>query len=192
MKRFVLVLLMGTLLAPGALQAQGKSDSSKAAPAAPAKGKAAPAAKPPALQKEWKEAFDDWILACVQGADGKKSCAISQTLSNSSRQMIGAISIGKDKDGKFIANLRTPLGFAVNEGLKLTIDTQSGVALPVRTCLSNGCLGIIALDQKMVGQLKTATQLGVTMQSLQAKPVVIKFSPKGLPNALAQLLKESD
>lgn len=188
MKRFILVVLMNIALA-SAVFAQAKTATPKAGTTTAPKASPSPANAGP--KKEWKEAFDDWILACAEGSDGKKSCAISQTLSNTqTRQLIGSLSIGKDKVGKVIVNLQTPLGFAVNEGIKLVIDTQPGIALPVRTCLANGCLGILELDQDLLAKLQKATQLSMTIQSLQATPVAVKFSAKGLGKAIDQLLKE--
>lgn len=186
MKRIAALVFLGLAFAPCAI-AQTKNDPAKATTTAPK----APAAAKPAAQKEWKEAFDDWVLACAQTTDGQKSCAISQSLSNTkTRQLIGALSIGKDKAGKLIANLQTPLGFAVSEGIKLSLDGQSGVAVPVKTCLSNGCLGIVELDQNMIGQLRKSSEVSMTLQSLQATPVVIKFSPKGVAKALDKLMKD--
>lgn len=186
MKRIAALVFLGLALSPCAF-AQTKSDPSKATTTAPK----APVAAKSAAQKEWKEAFDDWVLACAQTADGQKSCAISQSLSNTkTRQLIGALSIGKDKAGKLVANLQTPLGFAVNEGIKLSLDGQPGVAVPVRTCLPNGCLGIVELDQNMIGQLRKSSEMSMTLQSLQATPVVIKFSAKGVARALDKLLKD--
>ncbi|MFA5900260.1 MAG: invasion associated locus B family protein [Hyphomicrobium sp.] len=186
--RFILLVLMHIALA-SAVFAQAKTATPKEGTTTAPKSSPSPANAGP--KKEWKEAFDDWILACAQADAGQKSCAISQTLTNTpSRQLIGAISIGKDKAGKVVVNLQTPLGFAVNEGIKLTIDTQPGIALPVRTCLANGCLGILELDQPTIGKLQKASQLAMSLQSLQATPVVVKFSAKGLGKALDQLLKE--
>ncbi len=186
MKRIAALVFVGLALAPCAI-AQTKSDPAKATTTAPK----APAAAKSVAQKEWKETFDDWVLACAQTTDGVKSCAISQSLSNTkTRQLIGALSIGKDKAGKLVANLQTPLGFSVSEGIKLSLDGQSGVAVPVKTCLPNGCLGIVELDQNMIGQLRKSTEMSMTLQSLQATPVVIKFSAKGVVSALEKLLKE--
>lgn len=174
------------------VQAQTKNDAGKAGSSVVAKNPAAAQEKPGGPTKEWKEAMDDWIVACVQGANGQKSCAMSQTLSNGqTRQVISVLSIGKDNMGKLLANIQAPLGFAVSSGLQLVIDTQPGVAVPVRTCLANGCLGILELDQKLVAQLQKATKVAVSMQSLQAQPVTLNFSAKGLAKAYDKLAQES-
>lgn len=186
----LLLLAAGCLVASPAA-AQGKNEAAKSGTTNAPKSAAPATATPAGPQKEWKEAFDDWIFACTQNADGKKSCAISQTLSNTqTRQLIGAFSIGKDNTGKLLANLQTPLGFAVNEGIQLTIGSQPAIPVPVRTCMANGCLGIVELDQNAVGQLQKAAELAITLKSLQGTPVVVKFSAKGLAKALQQLLKE--
>jgi invasion protein IalB len=143
-------------------------------------------------QKEWKEAFDDWIVACVQASTGKKSCVMSQTLSNAqTRQIVGVLSVGKDEAGKLFANVQTPLGFLVHAGLKLAIDAQPAVQVPIRTCLNNGCLGVLELDAKAAGDFQKATKLVVSMQSLDGQPINVTYSANGLQKAYAKLLDES-
>lgn len=191
MRRLVLLFPLIGVVAGNAL-AQQKAEATKGGDTAAPEVQAPAAKKPEGPRKEWKEVFDDWILACAQGVDGQKSCAISQTLTNKqNRRTIGVISIGKDKAGKMIANLQAPLGFAVNQGIKLVIDSDAGVPVPVRTCLASGCLGIVELGQPLVGRLQKASQLAVSVQNLQAKTVVVNFSVKGLTRAFDKLVKEA-
>jgi invasion protein IalB len=128
----------------------------------------------------------------VQATDGRKSCAMSQTLTNAqTRRVVSVFSVGKDQTGKLFANIQTPVGFVVSEGVKLAIDTKTIVPIPFRTCVANGCLAVLELNATVLEQLQKASKLTVSLQSLQNTPATLEFSSKGFAKAYDKLVQES-
>ncbi|WP_045835822.1 invasion associated locus B family protein [Hyphomicrobium sp. 99] len=141
--------------------------------------------------KETKQTIGDWVVACAQKDGSPKTCALSQTLSQTQTgRFLSSLSIGRDASGKSIGNITAPLGFAVNKGGQLQIGDASPITLEFVTCVANGCLSIVEFSATEISEMQAASKLRVTIESLQKKPVNIEFSMNGFPKALAAYVQE--
>ena len=102
---------------------------------------------------------NDWQVRCdtPPGAQGEQ-CALIQSVTAEDRPNIGlTVIVLKTADAKSrLLRVIAPLGVLLPNGLGLKIDqTDVGRAGFVR-CLPTGCVAEVIMDDKLLGQLKSA------------------------------------
>ncbi len=170
-------LLMAVAIAPASAQ-----DKQNAAP------KAGDSLAP---KKEWKQTVGDWVVACAQSGKGEKSCAMFQTLTNvKTRQVVAVLSLGTNKDNQLTANLRTPLGVAVSDGIEVSVDSQKPISSPFSTCIASGCLAIFQVSTATLAVMQKGKKMVAAMKLVNKKPLNITFSLNGFPKAYDAFVDE--
>lgn len=142
--------------------------------------------------KQWNQTIGDWIVACSQDAEQRKTCALTQTLSNArTKQTVAIWSIGKGECDKVNVTLRGPLGVALAAGAHITVDAEKPFSVPYRTCISIGCVTIFEVTAPLLGQLRKASKVNVTFQGIRGSPLVVDFQMRGFPKAYDVYLQET-
>ena len=112
-----------------------------------------------AAQGVVKSVHGDWQIRCdtPPGAQADQ-CALIQSVTAEDRPNVGlSVIVLKTADQKTrLLRVLAPLGVLLPSGLGLKIDqTDIGRAGFVR-CLPNGCVAEVVMDDKLLGQLRTA------------------------------------
>lgn len=106
-----------------------------------------------------KSKHGDWEIRCeTPPGAAHEQCALLQSVAAEDRPNINLVVIVlKTADGKSkLLRVIAPLGVLLPSGLGLKIDnTDVGRAGFVR-CLPNGCVAEVVMDDKLLGQLRTA------------------------------------
>ena len=170
------------------------------APAKPApppeQGKAAPKGekKDDVLpsSKRWQETAGDWMVECVEGADGRKACVLSQSLSNAkTKQVLASWSVAKDSTGKMMSTLRAPTGVQLAAGTQVTVEGQKPFNAAFVTCINVGCLATFELTPALVGQIGKAGKVTVGVQDLNKRTINFEFSTRGFTKAHEVFLQQT-
>ena len=101
----------------------------------------------------------DWQIRCDTPAGAQtEQCALIQSVTAEDQPNVGlTVIVLKTADQKSrLMRVLAPLGVLLPSGLGLRIDqTEIGRAGFVR-CLPNGCVAEVVMDDKLLGQLRTA------------------------------------
>jgi invasion protein IalB len=130
-----------------------------AANAAPAQQ---PAESPPAA----------WRVEC--SGDGKTlDCrAVQQVFHRESRQLLVSVAVRPAADGKSGAMVMTlPLGLNLTEPVLVKVDNGTPERQAIQTCTNVGCFVAMTLTDKLIAAMRTGTDLKITVQDANKKPV---------------------
>jgi len=122
----------------------------------------APDAPPPAA----------WRVEC--SGDGKvlECRAVQQVYHRETRQLLLSVAVRPSADGKSGAMLVTlPLGLNVSEPVQVKVDNGASEKQAIQTCTNVGCFVAMTLSDKLVAAMRTGTDLKITVQDANKKPV---------------------
>ena len=122
----------------------------------------APEATPPAA----------WRVEC--SGDGKvlECRAVQQVFHRETRQLLLSVAVRPAADGKSGAMLVTlPLGLNVSEPVQVKVDNGASEKQAIQTCTNVGCFVAMTLSDKLVAAMRTGTDLKITVQDANKKPV---------------------
>lgn len=132
-----------------------------------------------------QETYSDWQVGCVV-RDGGKRCAITQEQANQqTRQRVIAVELTIAGD-KLEGVLLMPFGLALERGVSLQIDDQTGAtSQKFSTCLPGGCLVPLSFETKTIAGLRTGTALKVhAAPAGGGQELVYSISLKGFAQAV--------
>jgi invasion protein IalB len=115
---------------------------------------------PPALaQGAVRSTHGDWQIRCdtPPGAQNEQ-CALIQSVVAEDRSNAGlTVIVLKTADAKSrLMRVVAPLGVLLPSGLGLKLDNQDVGRAGFVRCLPNGCVAEVVMDEKLLGQLKSA------------------------------------
>lgn len=144
------------------------------------------------VNKRWQHAVGDWVVVCAQGQEGRKVCAMSQTLSNSkTRQTLATIAISREASGKSSATVTVPMGVLVSAGLRAGVTQETSFDVPFRTCIAQGCVAQFEISPQLLKQIGQAEKFSVAARTVQQQPLTVEFSLWGFAKAHEILVQES-
>ena len=144
------------------------------------------------VNKRWQQSVGDWVVVCAEGQNGRKSCAMSQTLNNAkTRQMLASWAISRDSNGKTSATVTVPMGVLVSVGLRAGADEKSAFEVPFRTCIAQGCVATFDVSNQLIAQLSKADKFSFVTRTVQEQPLTVEFSLRGFQKAHEILMQES-
>ena len=118
-----------------------------------------------------------WRVEC--SGDGKTlECrAVQQVYHRESRQLLVSLAVKPAADGKTGAMIvQLPLGLNLTEPIMLKVDNGAPEKQAIQTCTNVGCFIAMTINDKLLAAMRTGSELKVTMQDANKKPVDI-----GLP-----------
>ena len=118
-----------------------------------------------------------WRVEC--GGDGKTlECrAIQQVFHRETRQLLVSLAVKPAADGKSGAMIvQLPLGLNLTEPISVKVDNGAPEKQAIQTCTNVGCFVAMTLNDKLLAAMRTGSELKLTMQDANKKPVDI-----GLP-----------
>jgi invasion protein IalB len=112
-----------------------------------------------AAQGAVRSVHGDWQIRCdtPPGAQGEQ-CALIQSVVAEDRSNAGlTVIVLKTADQKSkLMRVVAPLGVLLPSGLGLKLDNQDVGRAGFVRCLPNGCVAEVVMDEKLLGQLRTA------------------------------------
>ena len=113
-----------------------------------------------------------WRVEC--SGDGKvlECRAVQQVFHRETRQLLLSVAVRPGADGKSGAMLVTlPLGLNVSEPVQVKVDNGASEKQAIQTCTNVGCFVAMTLSDKLVAAMRTGTDLKITVQDANKKPV---------------------
>ena len=150
--------------------------------------------------------FKDWQIACEQFKDpeGKnvRQCHMFQAIDlkndkinislekpdgKALRLLTFQVGFTPGKPDQVFAILTTPLGTSLRPGLRIKIDENDELRVPFERCMNVGCKVVLALDNKMLSQLRKGSKARVQFHDLRGKGIALPASLSGFTAALRSL-----
>jgi invasion protein IalB len=113
-----------------------------------------------------------WRVEC--SGDGKTlDCrAFQQVFHRESRQLLVSAAVRPAADGKSGAMVMTlPLGLNLTEPVSVKVDNGASERQPIQTCTNVGCFVAMTLTDKLVAAMRTGSELKITVQDANKKPI---------------------
>ncbi len=123
-------------------------------------GLAVTSAAPAAAQGVAKGKYGDWEMRCETPAGAAhEQCALLQRIEAEDRPNVNLVVIVlKTADGKSrLLRVVAPLGVLLPSGLGLKIDNVDVGRAGFVRCLPTGCVAEVAMEDKLIDQLKAGT-----------------------------------
>ena len=113
-----------------------------------------------------------WRVEC--SGDGKTlECrAVQQVFQRETRQLVLSAVVRPAADAKTGAMLLTlPLGLNLTEPVTVKVDNGAAERQPIQTCTNVGCFVAMTLTDKMIAAMRTGSELKITVQDANKKPI---------------------
>ncbi|MEM7056379.1 MAG: invasion associated locus B family protein [Pseudomonadota bacterium] len=141
MNRFVTVIAAGAFLLTGLGLAQAQQGSND----------------------ELRDTFGDWEIRCIKGTD---TCAMSQIGNTKEGERALLVTIqrvtgAKTEDGRPIEaamTVQAPLGILIPYGIRIKIDGDKVVPLPLSRCIPQGCVSQAPMLDEAVKNMKKGSK----------------------------------
>lgn len=134
-----------------------------------------------------------WVRRCDENEAGEEIyCEILQRLNiqeSGARLLDFAIGFPADSDAARGA-LIVPLGVLIEPGLDFQIDDGEVFKVRLRYCLQQGCYAFINLNEELIGQMKSGSQVSVTLTNLQGQRITIPVTLTGFTAAIEDITPE--
>jgi invasion protein IalB len=140
-------------------------------------------AAPAAAQGAVKATFGDWQIRCDTPAGAQsEQCALIQSVVAEDRSNAGlTVIILKTADQKNkLMRVVAPLGVLLPSGLGLKLDNADVGRAGFVRCLPNGCVAEVVMDDKLLGQLKTAKTATFIIFETPEEGIGFPLSLKGI------------
>jgi invasion protein IalB len=141
--------------------------------------------------------FDDWFYRCVAPGDEAdkqpvrcEAVQIAQTKQGEETVNLLTLSISEtaqDKKKSTVLTVLAPLNVFLPAGVELAVDQGKPATLQFRNCNSAGCWMQHIIDDKMLTALKSGQSGTAKLRLINGQNLNIKFSLKGLGQALKSL-----
>lgn len=141
-------------------------------------------------QPEVRATHGDWDITCIPGTE---SCAMSQIGSTAAGERALLVTIqrltGATADNGTAVpaalSVQTPLGILIPYGIRLKIDSDEVVPLPVARCVPSGCVSQTPISDQAVAKMKrgTAAVFGFVLD----QEVLVNVSLRGFTKAYDSL-----
>ena len=126
---------------------------------------AAPAAAPEGPPAAWR-------VECTGDGKALDCRAVQQLFHRESRQLLVSLAVRPAADGKTGAMVvQLPLGLNIVEPVTLKIDNGLSERQAIQTCTNVGCFIAMTVADKLLAAMRTGSQLTITMQDSNKKPV---------------------
>lgn len=113
-----------------------------------------------------------WRVEC--SGDGKTlDCrAVQQVFHRETRQLVVSVLVRPAADGKSAAMVITlPLGLNLTEPVLVKVDNGAAERQSIQTCTNVGCFVAMTLTDKLIAAMRTGSDLKITVQDANKKPV---------------------
>ncbi len=131
------------------------------------------------------ETFEDWTVSCAF-ASGQTQCIVSQSQVQQNGQRVLDIRLSPvtQQDGSN-GSVTLPFGLELARGVSVQLDDgKAGKPLSFKTCLPNGCVAPLSVDQTLFNAMLKGASLKLISVSMQNETIPFAVSLKGLGPAM--------
>ena len=130
---------------------------------------ATPGLAPPVLAQDTPPSA--WRVECT--GDGKSlDCrAIQQMINREDKQLVAQLAARVLPDKSAVLLIQLPLGISLTEPVQLKVDNGAAERQPIQTCTNVGCFVTMTLTDKMLASMRTGSELKITVQDVNKKPI---------------------
>ncbi|KAA0968516.1 invasion associated locus B family protein [Aureimonas fodinaquatilis] len=131
------------------------------------------------------ETYDEWIVTCLNGPNGK-ACSLAQ-IQNDQKSGQRALAIQLQSSAETATGvLLLPFGLQLSEGVTMAIDEATPLEKGAfSTCLPQGCMVPLNFDAEKLAALKTGKLLQLAARPMgAAEDAKLQISLKGFNAAL--------
>ena len=137
-----------------------------------------------------RETHGDWEIRCIEGTD---TCAMSQIGNTGDGKRALLVTIqrlagAKTDTGVAIPGamtVQTPLGILLPYGVRLKIDSDKVVPLPLSRCVPQGCISQAPMLDEAVGKMKKGSK--AVFGFFLDKEILVNISLSGFTKAYNNL-----
>jgi invasion protein IalB len=113
-----------------------------------------------------------WRVECAGDGKTLECRAVQQVFSRETRQLVVSVAVRPAADGKTGAMLMTlPLGLNLTEPVQVKVDNGAAEKQSIQTCTNVGCFVALTLPEKFVAAMRSGTDLKITVQDANKKPI---------------------
>jgi len=160
--------------------------------ATPAPAPAPASSTAPAGPDRTAETFGDWTLLCIRSGE-QKACEVNLSVQDRQQQIAATLAIGGLNAGKpRLMVARLPVNVTTTQPVRLVLEGDGTVLLPLRNCIPAGCFGQLELtDDAILRRLRArdaSTGHRLEWNDAGGASVGIAVSFRGVGNALDALV----
>lgn len=136
--------------------------------------------------------YDNWILTCREFLEGtkKRTCSATVALQRSETgQIVLALTVQLNDQGRTTASLQTPTGVAITPGIELKFDKAAARKAAYDSCEPSYCVANLTADTSLIRDASVSGMMTVVVQSSEGKPVSFEFPIKGFDKAYVKMTK---
>jgi invasion protein IalB len=113
-----------------------------------------------------------WRVECSGDGKALECRAVQQVFQRETRQLVLSAVVKPAPDAKTGAMLLTlPLGLNLTEPVTVKVDNGAAERQPIQTCTNVGCFVTMTLTDKMLAAMRAGTELKITVQDVNKKPI---------------------
>ena len=113
-----------------------------------------------------------WRVECSGDGKALECRAVQQAFQRETRQLVLSAVVKPAPDAKTGAMLLTlPLGLNLTEPVTVKVDNGAAERQPIQTCTNVGCFVTMTLTDKMLAAMRAGSELKITVQDVNKKPV---------------------
>jgi invasion protein IalB len=146
-------------------------------------------------RNDMTEQFKSWTLSCInepnsQGEAGQRICRVSQVLRHreSGKVVLSVMMWRIQGEQTTHINIMTPFGLNVREQVSMRAQNQLILALPIGTCLPEGCLAQSPIYATLLNQLWKQPEIVVSVPVYKSNQTfAIKLTLDGFQDAYRRM-----
>lgn len=138
------------------------------------------------------EIYQDWTVSCITPSvvDEQKPLRVCEMVlelrHNESGQRVLTMALQQSEDVGLMT-LIAPFGLLLSEGIEVAVDGTDLLEIGFRTCLPQGCIAVIEINQNQINVLGTGKSALVTMHDTNNQVLKIDASLLGFRAAWERL-----
>lgn len=137
-----------------------------------------------------RDTFGDWEIRCIEGTE---TCAMSQVGNTSDGKRALLVTIqrlrgARAEDGTNVPaaiTVQTPLGILIPYGVRIKIDSDQVVPLPLSRCVPAGCISQAPMLDEAVSKMKAGST--AVFGFFLDKEILVNVSLRGFTKAFNNL-----
>jgi invasion protein IalB len=113
-----------------------------------------------------------WRVECTGDGKSLECRAIQQIFQRDTRQLVASVAARFAPEAKAgVISILLPLGLNLTEPVLVKVDNGPPERQQIQTCNNAGCLVTLAAPDKLLAAMRTGTDLKLTVQDANKKPI---------------------
>lgn len=142
-----------------------------------------------ATKKNTPQQFGAWVYSCAEVPEGAPKNCVARLMVRDKTRNVTVINwlIGYNKDRQLLMEITTPVDVLIAPGLKMVIGDSEAQSFAYLSCASLGCLTRITPTEQMLGALRQAKIVKLTIETPAGKAITFSIQVSGIAESLDAL-----